>query len=277
MGEGGRFDVQPGRAGGRLRAEERRAVVERFDAVSPQSRARITGVVYLAFFLSAVASEVFFQQAGVSGLQVGTSSGSAADTVNTMLAHQALFQVGFALGLISIVWYVAVTALFYLMFKPVSRGLSLIAALLGLMGQAVGAIGSLFLLAPFVVMSGDSYLSVFDVKQLQALAVMFLNLGGQLAYIDLVFDGSFLVLIGYLIFRSTFMPRVLGVIVAMAGLAWLTFLSPPLANYLTTVIEVLGIAAEGGLMLWLLVMGVNSRRWNDLAGREPAPAGTGSA
>jgi hypothetical protein len=182
------------------------------------------------------------------------------------MAHQSLFQLGFALGLISIAFYVAVTALFYEMFRPVSRSLSLIAALFSLTGQAIGAFGSLFQLAPFVVLGGSGYLKVFDVKELQALALLFLNLGAQVGYIDLIFDGLFLLLIGYLIFRSTFLPRALGLLVAVAGLGWLTFLSPPLANYLSTPIDVLGVAAEGSLMLWLLVIGVNSQRWNERAG-----------
>jgi hypothetical protein len=71
---------------------------------------------------------------------------------------------------------------------------------------------------------------------------------------------------GYLIFKSRYLPRLLGVLVAAVGLCWLTFLSPPLAGYLTTVIEIVGIAAEGALMLWLLVIGVNSERWNERAG-----------
>ena len=94
---------------------------------------------------------------------------------------------------------------------------------------------------------------------------MFLNLNAQAGYIALVFDGLFLFLIGYLIFRSTFLPRILGALVAFAGLGWLTFLSPPLANYLLTYLEVLGVLAEASLMLWLLVIGVNGQRWIERA------------
>jgi len=80
-----------------------------------------------------------------------------------------------------------------------------------------------------------------------------------------VFDGLFLLLIGYLIFRSTFLPRILGALIAFAGLGWLTLLAPPLANYLLPYIEVLGVLAEGSLMLWLLVMGVNAQHWQEQA------------
>jgi hypothetical protein len=90
-------------------------------------------------------------------------------------------------------------------------------------------------------------------------------LNNQAYSIGVVFEGLFWILIGYLIFRSTFLPRILGGFVALAGLGWLTFLSPLLANDLTTYIEVVGVAAEASLMLWLLVMGVNAQRWNALA------------
>ncbi len=235
-------------------------VTERTAAASPRFKARITGVVYLLFFVTAVLGEFFMQQAGISGIQLGVS-GDAAATANTILAHESTFRLGFALGLISTACYVAVTALFYQLFRPVSRSLSLLAVCFSLMGLAIQTFGSLLQLAPLVVLSGSPYLGVFNVRQLQALALLFLNLNAQVGSIALVFDGLFLFLIGYLIFRSTFLPRMLGALVAFAGLGWLTFLSPPLANYLYTYIQVLGVLAEGSLMLWLLVIGVNGQRW----------------
>jgi hypothetical protein len=73
----------------------------------------------------------------------------------------------------------------------------------------------------------------------------------------LVFFGFYCLLIGYLIFRSTFLPRILGVLMAFGGLGWLTFLSPPLASHLSPCIFAPGILGEGSLTLWLLVIGVN--------------------
>ena len=75
--------------------------------------------------------------------------------------------------------------------------------------------------------------------------------------------GGYCLLIGYLIIRSTFLPRILGVLMALAGLGWLAFLSPTVAHSLTIYIEVLGITAEVSLMLWLIVMGVNVQRWKE--------------
>jgi hypothetical protein len=90
----------------------------------------------------------------------------------------------------------------------------------------------------------------------------------------LVFFGFYCLLIGYLIFRSTFLPRILGVLMAFAGLGWLTFLSPPLANHLSPYIFAPGLLGEGALTLWLLVIGVNEQRWKEQASAAGAPIRT---
>lgn len=108
-------------------------------------------------------------------------------------------------------------------------------------------------------------MNAFKVDQLRALALLFLELHGQGVNISFVFFGVYCLLIGYLIFRSSFLPRILGVLMAFAGSGWLIFLSPPLANYLSSYIVVLGFLAELALMLWLLVKGVNVQRWKEQA------------
>ena len=231
--------------------------MERIAEASLRPRARITGVVYLLYFLTAIIGEFFLR-----GLVV---DGDAAATANNILAHESLFRLGLATGLISTAFYVAVTALFYDLFKAVSRSLSLLAAFFSLVGCAILAFASLFQLAPLVVLGGSQYLSVFKVEQLRALALMFLELNTQAGNICVVFFGVYCLLIGYLIFRSTFLPRLLGVLMALAGLGWLTFLSPPLANHLSPYNLVLGFLAELALMLWLLVRGVNVQRWKEQA------------
>jgi hypothetical protein len=219
--------------------------------------ARITGVVYLLYFLTAVAGELL-----IRGIIV---SGDPAATATNILAHERLFRLSAAVGLIATALYIAVTVLFYRLLKPVNKTVSLLAAFFSLVGCAIQAFSSLFRVAPLVVLEGSPYLSVFKVDQLQAVALMSIKLNVQAIYIYLVFFGLFNLLIGYLIFKSTFLPRILGVLMALSGLGWLTFLSPSLANYLLTYIEVLGIIAEASLMLWLLVKGVNVERWKEQA------------
>lgn len=228
----------------------------RIAEASPRFKARIAGAFYLLTFLTGGVA--------VPSFRLVVDSDAAA-TASNILAHEALFRLGFAALLINVAVYIAVTLLFYDLFKPVNRSLSLLAAFFSLVGCAIQAVGSAFFLAPLVVLGGGQSLSVFKVEQLQGLALMFFKLYAQAYNIGLVFFGFYCLLIGYLIFRSTFLPRVLGVLMAFAGLAWLTFLSPPLANYLSPYNMGLGALCELSLTLWLLVKGVNVQRWKEQA------------
>jgi hypothetical protein len=125
------------------------------------------------------------------------------------------------------------------------------------------------------VLGGPKSLSAFDGAELQALAHTFLRVRDQASGIAFVFFGLYCVLIGYLIFRSTFLPRILGALMAIAGLCWLTgsftsFLSPPLASLLRPYLLAGGIG-EAALTLWLLVKGVNTQRWREQAAAAEEP------
>jgi Domain of unknown function (DUF4386) len=199
--------------------------MERIAETSPRFRARIAGVFYLLTFLAGGLA-IFARR----GLVVDED---AAATVTNILSHESLFRLGFAFDLLVVASYIAVTALFYDLFKPVNRSVSLLAAFFSLVGCAILGFTCLFQLATLVVLGGEQYLSVFKVEQVQALAYMFLNLYAQAYGIAVVFFGFYCLLIGYLIFKSTFLPRILGVLMAFAGLGWLTYLSPSLAKSLS--------------------------------------------
>jgi hypothetical protein len=229
---------------------------------SPRPAPRIIGVVYLLYFLTVITGEMLIR--GLIG------AGDPAATAANLLAHERLFRLNLALGLIGTALYIAVTVLFYGLFKPVNRTVALLAAFLSLAGCAIQAIGSLFRIAPFVVLDGSPSLSAFKLDQLQAMALLFLKLNIQVTFIYLVFFGMFNLSIGYLIYHSTFLPRILGVLMALSGVAWLLFLSPPLATHFLPFIELLGILAEASLMLWLLIKGVHLQRWQQQSGIAPA-------
>ena len=127
---------------------------------------------------------------------------------------------------------IVMTVLFYELFRPVNRTVSLLAAFIHLVGLAIMGFGSLLQLAPLVILGGGRYLTVFKVDQLQALAYMFLQFSAQAFDAFIVFFGFYCVLLGYLIFKSTFLPRIVGALMALAGLGYLTLLAKPLANYL---------------------------------------------
>jgi len=231
-------------------------MIERIGETSLRPKARIAGTFYLLTFLAGGV-------AAVSGRFV--VSDDAAATARNILAHEPSFWLGFAAYLTVVACYVTVTALLYELFRPVDRNLSLLAAFFSLVGCAIQASICVFLVAPLVLLGGNRYLSIFSAEQLQALAYLSLGLYGQAFNIAFVFFGFYCALIGYLIFRSTFLPRILGVLMVISGLGWLTFLYPPLRSHLDPYIRVPGIVGEASLTLWLLVMGVNVPRWNKQA------------
>ena len=145
-----------------------------------------------------------------------------------------------ASGLTATLSYIAVTILLFYLFKPVNTRLSLLAALFSLAGCIVGVLGPLHVV-PFHIHS-------------------------------LVFFGFYCILIGVLILRSNFLPGILGGLMVIAGLGWLTFVSRPLAASLSPYHYVAGGIGEGLLTLWLLVMGVDATRWNEQAGAKGAVA-----
>jgi hypothetical protein len=240
-------------------------MMERSGEVSPRLKARIAGVLYLLTIVTGIFAEGF-----VSGTLV--VDGDAAATANNILMHRGLFQLGFAVYLIEMACQIATTALFYDLLKPAGRSVSLLAAFLGLAGCVIKTFSRVFFIVPLFVLGGPHFLSVFSAEQLQALALLFLKVNDRGAAIALVFFGFYALLTGYLIIRSTFLPRILGVLGIFGGLGWLSFLYLPLGYRLFPYIAALGLLGAGSLILWLLVFGVNEERWKEQA----RAAGTGA-
>ena len=235
------------------------SMIERVVETSPRSQARIAGVFYLVTILTRMFVEIFVRNRLVV-------SDDATATATNILAHEPLWQWGFAGDILAFASYIALTALLYELFKPVNRSLCSVAAFFGLVGSVVQAISSLFHLAPLVLLGKSAYLSVFTLEQLQALALVFLRLRAAAYHnIGLVFFGLYLLLVGVLILRSTFLPRILGVLMALAGLSYVPFLSPPLVQSLQPYILVFPAVGQISLCVWLLVMGVNVHRWEEQA------------
>jgi hypothetical protein len=177
-----------------------------------------------------------------------------------------LFQLGFAVYLIEMASQIAMTALFYDLLKPAGRSVSLVAAFLGLTGCIIKTFSRPFFIAPLFILGGAHYLSVFSREQLQALALLFVRVNDHGAAMALVFFGFYAPLTGYLIIRSTFLPRIRGWFSVIAGVGWLTFLYQPLGYRLFPYVAALGLLGAVSLMLWLLVFGVNEQRWKEQAG-----------
>jgi hypothetical protein len=234
-------------------------MMERIAETSPRLKARIAGVFYLLTTLTRMFVEIFVRNRLVV-------SDDAAATATNILAHEPLWRWGFAADILAFASYVALTALLFELFKPVNRSVSLVAAFFSLVACAVQAVSSLFHMAPLALLGGTPYLKPFSVEQLQALALFFLRLRALCYHnIGLVFFGLYCLLIGYLIFKSTVLPRIIGALLMLAGLSYLMFLSPPFARSLQPYILIFPGVGQISLTLWLLVIGMNERRWKEQA------------
>jgi Domain of unknown function (DUF4386) len=225
---------------------------------SPRTKARIAGVFEMLEGFASAFGQVFI----LGKLVV---SGNAAATATNILGHPQLFWLGFALSLFGVGFHIVWVALFYGLFKPVNRTLSLLAAFVGIVVCAMQAVTALLYVAPWLVLQSASSLSAFTTEQQHALASVFLRLNGYAFNVDLVYFGLWCFLTGYLIFRSTFLPRILGVLLAIDGLGWMLYVHPPFAFRMFPVIAVASGLAEIPLQLWLVIMGVNPQRWKEQA------------
>lgn len=186
---------------------------------------------------------------------------SAAITAANVLTHRRLFWVGFASSVIGTFFHLAWALLFYELFQPVSRRIARLAAFVILVGCAIQALTCVLYVAPLAVLRSPQSLSAFTAEQLQALALALFKINGQAFDTYLIFFGLWCILNGYLIFKSTFMPKVLGILLAISGLGWATFLCPPFAHHVFRYVAIASALGEIPLQLWLLIMGVNSERW----------------
>ena len=233
-------------------------MTERIAGTSPRQLARFSGVLYLLTMLTGI-----FAQGFVSERLVTFSD--AAATASNILTHRNLFELGFTVYMLEMACQIALTALFYELLKPAGRSISLLAAFLGLAGCIIKTVSRLFYISPLFILADAHYLNVFSREQLQALALLLLKINDRGAGMALAFFGFYALLTGFLIIRSTFLPRFLGVWSVIAGLGWLSFLYPPLGSRLFFYVAPVGLLGAIALIFWLLVKGVNEQRWIEQA------------
>jgi hypothetical protein len=223
-----------------------------------KTKARVTGALFLFYIVAGVIAEGFISDRLVA-------PGDAARTAANILGHESLYRAGFALYLVEMAGQIVTVMLFYELLAAVSKSLARISAALELAGCVIKAMSRLFYFAPLLALGGASYLSVFTAVQLQALALLFLRINAYGAGIALVFFGFSGLLQGYLIIKSTFLPRWLGVWAVIASVGWLSFLSPPLGLRLFPFVAAVGVLGALVTIGWLVIVGVDEQRWKEQA------------
>jgi hypothetical protein len=225
--------------------------------------ARIAGFLYLIY----IVVSIFANGLGRSKIIV---LGDAATTAGNIMASAWQFRIGFVVDLVAAVLFLMTAWALYVLLKPVNKNLALLFLLLNLGGVAVSCFSDLFLIASQLLVSGADYLKVFQVDQLKALAMLSLYIYkyGFLG-IAQIFFGAWLFPLGYLVFKSGFLPRFLGVILMVHCVVWLMsalqfFLFPDFIGItfvgITYLSNPIGFISEFGLTLWLLIMGAKEQK-----------------
>src|ERR687885_1826040 len=233
------------------------------DTTSPRRLARIAGALYLInIVLGAFAIGIV-----PAIIAVGPDAAATAHNIQT---HELLYRLGLAAHVVVTVTNVPLAVIFYELFRVVNRRLALLDACFILVATAIEAAGLLNQFAPLVLLGSGPYASALPAAQLQALASLAGDLSGIGYSIHTVFFGLDIMCMAYLVLRSRFVPRTIGVLLAIDGLAYLVYsfanlLAPRFAAQLVPWIQLPAPIAEGALCLWLLVVGLDVERWKQRA------------
>jgi hypothetical protein len=227
-----------------------------FTNLSPRKTARIAGLFYLIFILTTVLATSIRDRFIVPG--------DAALTANNIVASQELFRAGFVIELVSAVFFVLAAWALYVLLKPVNKNLALLFLLLNLGGVAVECLNALNLIAALQFLSGASYLNVFQTGQLQAMSMSFLDLYTNGFLIAQIFFSAWLLPLGYLVYKSGFLPKWLGLLLILdffGNMSWFLqgFLLPDF-SILAKPGNAISFIAEISLTAWLLIMAVKEQK-----------------
>src|SRR5215213_710416 len=196
--------------------------------------------------------------------------GDAPATADNIRASEGLFRLGIVSDSLIFLIEIVLTALLYVLLRPVSRTLSLVAAFARLAMTIVQGINLLPYFTALLLVSGAGYLTVFEPAQSDALALLFLNAHGYGIFIWQLFFGLHLFVLGYLIFKSGYFPRILGTLMVLGSLGYLVdgygnILFPNNAEIFGVIVGVTSVFGELPFFLWLLIKGVNVQRYNERA------------
>ncbi len=245
-------------------------MTDRTAETSPRLYARIAGVLYLLIIVVGLFGEVFVRDRLIV-------SGDAAATAANIRLMESLWRFHIAAELFLLICAVALLLILFVLLRPVSRDLALLAVFFNLVSIGVEAATTMYLIVALFPLGNAGYLKAFAPEQLYAMASLSLRSHSYGFGVSLIFFGCFCLVVGYLIFRSGFFPKAIGVLMQITGVCYLMnsftlILAPSFANRVFLAIMVPAFVGEASLCLWLLVKGVNVEKWKERASAWQASA-----
>ncbi|GLQ89013.1 DUF4386 domain-containing protein [Dyella flagellata] len=232
----------------------------RADIDSPQIYARAAGWLYLVVIAAGFFAEFFVRERLIN-------YGDASASAHAIMANGLLFRLGFSADLATIVCDIPMEMMFYLLLRPVNKHMALLVMLFALLGDATMAASELHGFAPLLILGDSPYLTAFSTSQLQAMALLNMHSLTAGLVASMVFFGCHCFFLGYLVFKSGYLPKIIGILIVIACPCLLInsfgyFLAPGL---IPEFILLPDLIAELALCVWLIVMGVNIAKWKESA------------
>ena len=234
-------------------------MADRSFETSPQLYARIGGGLYLIIIVLGLFGEVFVRQRLIA-------FGDARATAANIKAMESLWRFHIAAELFLLICAIALLLILFLLLRPVSRNLALLAVFFNLVSIGLEAAITLYLVQTLFPLTNDAYLKAFQPEQLYGMASLSLKSHGYGFGVSLIFFGCFCVVIGQLIFRSGYLPKTIGILMQITGFCYLAsnfsmILAPSFANRFFLPMMLTAFVGEASLCLWLLIKGVNLEKW----------------
>jgi hypothetical protein len=229
---------------------------------SAKTKARIIGVLYLLlFFLGPFA---FFM--GRTSVYV---PGDASVSVTNLLASESMFRLGMVAETLIVLIEIVVSAMLYTLLKPVSKSLALASAFARFAQANLQAV-NLLTAAPALLLLDNNYLIAFTPDQVNAIILLFMDMNAFVIFIWGLLFGFHLLLLGYLVYRSGFLPKILGILLLIGAVGYLLqsyghLVTPQFDAVLANVVIALSVPGELAFTLWLLWKGVNIQKWQQRA------------
>ncbi len=226
---------------------------------SPQKTARVAVFVFLIIFFQGMSAELFIRPDIIV-------PEDGATTVNNIMASESLFSLSIVSDLVRQMFMLLLVLVLYKLLKPVNKSIALLMVIFALVGIPITMLNELDYFAALLLSSGADYLTAFEADQLQALVMFFIDLREYGTFIPGIFS-LWLLFLGYLVFKSGFLPRILGILLMIGGVCYpiqavLFFLFP---NFDAMIFGLFAFIGEFLFYLWLLIKGVNVKEWEKRA------------